>query len=317
MMAWWLDGLLALGLLWLAWQAVTAPRLFRSVVMFIVFGLFMSLCWARLAAPDLALAEAAIGAGLTGALLLSAYRALLVRHGAGREEAPGIAPALARVIAVGSGVLFAVLAGILLTLPGTEVPAGRAALARMEELAVDNPVTGVLLVFRAYDTLMEMGVLLLALLGARVVAEPLRAAGPGPWRRPGLSEPVLVAPLVALLVPLIVLVAGYLLWAGTTAPGGAFQAGAVLAALGVLLRLTGRLRPTLTNSLYERAVLVLGLAVFTAAGALGLGTEGYMLSYPAGWSYPLILVVETTLMLSIALTLALLFSGSNGFRGAR
>jgi hypothetical protein len=35
-------------------------------------GLLMALAWARLEAPDIALAEAAIGAGLTGALLLDA-----------------------------------------------------------------------------------------------------------------------------------------------------------------------------------------------------------------------------------------------------
>jgi len=38
--------------------------------------LLMSLVWARLAAPDIGLAEAAIAAGLTGALLLDAYGVL-------------------------------------------------------------------------------------------------------------------------------------------------------------------------------------------------------------------------------------------------
>lgn len=63
------DLLLAASLLWAAYRALTTPDLFRAVVMFIVFGLFMALAWARLDAPDLALAEAAIGAGLAGALL--------------------------------------------------------------------------------------------------------------------------------------------------------------------------------------------------------------------------------------------------------
>ncbi len=44
-----------------------------------------------------------------------------------------------------------------------------------------------------------------------------------------------------LVLPLMVLVAGYLLWAGENRAGGAFQAAAVLAAAGVLLRLAGRL----------------------------------------------------------------------------
>lgn len=66
------DLLLAAALLWSAVRAVTTSDLFRAVVMFIVFGLLMALAWARMDAPDIALAEAAIGAGLTGALLLDA-----------------------------------------------------------------------------------------------------------------------------------------------------------------------------------------------------------------------------------------------------
>jgi uncharacterized MnhB-related membrane protein len=75
------DLLLAATLLWSAWRALAAPTPFRAVVMFIVFGLLMTLAWARLGAPDIALAEAAIGAGLTGALLLDAMGALRRRGG--------------------------------------------------------------------------------------------------------------------------------------------------------------------------------------------------------------------------------------------
>ncbi len=64
------DVLLAVALLWSALRALTASDLFRAVVLFIVFGLLMALAWVRLDAPDIALAEAAIGAGLAGALLL-------------------------------------------------------------------------------------------------------------------------------------------------------------------------------------------------------------------------------------------------------
>ena len=68
---WFFDGLLVFSLLWLAWMALAATDLFKATVLFIAFGLLMALAWARLQAPDIALAEAAIGAGLTGALLLS------------------------------------------------------------------------------------------------------------------------------------------------------------------------------------------------------------------------------------------------------
>jgi energy-converting hydrogenase B subunit D len=70
------DLLLAIALLWSAWRSLSTPDLSRAVVMFIVFGLLMTLAWARLDAPDIALAEAAIGAGLTGALLLDALAVL-------------------------------------------------------------------------------------------------------------------------------------------------------------------------------------------------------------------------------------------------
>jgi uncharacterized MnhB-related membrane protein len=70
---WWVfDGLLLLTLAWVAWQALAdrEGELFRSVVLFIAFGLLLAVAWVRLKAPDIALAEAAIGAGVTGALLL-------------------------------------------------------------------------------------------------------------------------------------------------------------------------------------------------------------------------------------------------------
>jgi uncharacterized MnhB-related membrane protein len=66
------DGVLALVLLVLAWQLLRSPNLFKAIVLFISFGLMLSLAWVRLKAVDIALAEAAIGAGLTGALFLTA-----------------------------------------------------------------------------------------------------------------------------------------------------------------------------------------------------------------------------------------------------
>ena len=66
------DGVLALVLLVLAWRLLRSPNLFKAIVLFISFGLMLSLAWVRLKAVDIALAEAAIGAGLTGALFLTA-----------------------------------------------------------------------------------------------------------------------------------------------------------------------------------------------------------------------------------------------------
>jgi energy-converting hydrogenase B subunit D len=67
-----LDLLLVAALLATAGAALLSRDLFRAVVLFVAFGLLMALGWVRLEAPDIALAEAAIGAGLTGVLLLDA-----------------------------------------------------------------------------------------------------------------------------------------------------------------------------------------------------------------------------------------------------
>lgn len=72
------DGLLAILLILVAGFTLFSQGLFRAIVLYIAFGLLLALSWVRLDAPDIALAEIAIGAGLTGALLLSAWARL--RH---------------------------------------------------------------------------------------------------------------------------------------------------------------------------------------------------------------------------------------------
>lgn len=80
------DGVLVLTLLILAWQLLRSPDLFKAIVLFISFGLIMSLAWIRLKAVDIALAEAAIGAGVTGALFLAALGRLQDKKEDPREE---------------------------------------------------------------------------------------------------------------------------------------------------------------------------------------------------------------------------------------
>ena len=66
------DWILVLVMAVLAWRSLNDRDLFRAVIKFIALGLLMAVAWVRLRAPDVALAEAAVGSGLTGALILSA-----------------------------------------------------------------------------------------------------------------------------------------------------------------------------------------------------------------------------------------------------
>jgi len=304
-----IDAALAAAIVWLALQTVCSRELFQAMLMFIIFGLLMSLAWARLRAPDLALAEAAIGAGITGALLLVTWRRLQARGhdpGAGRRTPPSLCLTLPTACAAFALVL--VIGWAALQLPAQPGTAGKLAWQHIDEIGVGNPVTAVLLGFRAYDTLLEMAVLLAAWLGARAVATELR---PGALPGPAPAEVPLVGALLSLVVPISLLVAVYLLQAGGSAPGGAFQGAAVLAAGGVLLCLTGRVEAATRTSVLERCLLVLGLVVFSLTGLLAMAAGGKVLALPGLWA---IYLVETALLLSIAQTLVLLFAAAPGLR---
>lgn len=82
------DVLLTLALLWTSARALGSEDLLAAVALFIAFGLLMTLAWARLSAPDVALAEAGIGTGFSGALFLAAI-ARLRRTGAKGTDAKG------------------------------------------------------------------------------------------------------------------------------------------------------------------------------------------------------------------------------------
>jgi multisubunit Na+/H+ antiporter MnhB subunit len=165
-------------------------------------------------------------------------------------------------------------------------------------------VTSVLLDFRGYDTLLEIAVLLLAVLGAWAV----RGAAPARWPvpRPG---PLLVA-AVRLVLPLAVVAAGVLLWVGAFAPGGAFQAGCVLGTALILASLSGAVRVPRVPDWAVRAVLGVGFAVFLLVAGGTTVTSGALLDYPLAHAAGLLLAIEAALTLSIALVMAALVEGS-------
>ncbi len=68
-----IDIILGCGVLLLAFLSLFSRDLFLAIVLYISLGLLVTIAWARLDAWDVAIAEAAIGAGLTGALLLAAW----------------------------------------------------------------------------------------------------------------------------------------------------------------------------------------------------------------------------------------------------
>jgi len=302
------DGLLGLGLLWLAWRSLACTDMFKAIVLFIAFGLLMALAWLRLEAPDVALAEAAIGAGVTGALLLSAL-AGLTSTGASRhevEQPEGVEKqtgTLHRLPILLLMLTAALLGYAVLSLPSHDPGLSAEVAENLASSGVSNPVTAVLLNFRGYDTMLEMAVLLMALLGVWSLACVES-------QRDSSADPILDM-LTRLLVPLLILVAAYLLWVGAHAPGGAFQAGSVLGAAGVLLILAGWRLPSRLTGWPLRLVVLSGPAAFVAIALITILIGGRLLEYPTEHAGTLILIIETMATLSIGVTLAALFLGSS------
>lgn len=292
-----LDLLLAAALPVLALVAVLARDLRRAAVVLVSLGLLAALAWIRLDAPDVALAEAAIGAGLTGVLFLDA--AGRIPKAAPRRRA-GLAARLAGAALCAAAA--ATFASAVLSLPAGAEGLGPAVERALPEAAATHAVTAVLLDLRGWDTLLEIAVLLVALLGVWA------AAGAGPDAPAAPPEPVL-AWTVRVLVPLVVLVSGLLLWTGARAPGGAFQAGVVLGGGGILMAVAGVPRPWARRAGLVRAGMGVGLALFLAAGAAALLAGRALLEYPAAGAGALLLAIEAALTVSIAVVVDALFDG--------
>ncbi len=294
---------LAAAILGLGACVMFARSLFAAIAGFVASGLLLSLAWMLLAAPDVALTEAALGGGVMGALLFGAYRKL--RH-SDAGPGPGI---LGRVVvAVLCLGVTVVLMAVVLTLPApipTLAPEARAALPGTD---LGNAVTATLMAFRALDTMLEKVVLLLALVAVWSLA-PDRFWGGRPvyeWSRKG-SAPLLF--LARRIIPVSLLVGIFLFWVGADKPGGAFAGGAVISAM-LLLVFLARLRPVpRVQGFLLRVAVALGIAVFLGVGLTGLALGAEFLAYPNGWTKPVIVGIEVAMTLSVGITLALLVAG--------
>jgi multicomponent Na+:H+ antiporter subunit B len=108
------------------------------------------------------------------------------------------------------------------------------------ELGAPNVITGILLTYRAFDTLGEVAVLFMVAAGVGLL---LGAGGNEPDQAPIDQSVKAVRPTeivqngADILVPLIAIFAAYIVMHGHLGPGGGFQGGAVMASCVLLLLL--------------------------------------------------------------------------------
>ncbi len=317
-----IDVAVGLGLVVLALGALFARTRPAAVMLFLCAGALMIPTWLRLGTVDMALAEGALGTGILTALLLTVAVDRAPRDEAGAssgrpghsdsgDSGPGkVLPrwlcgvARAAVVAVTAAVIAVPAAALLRTLDEDRPFAWSEPMYdAIPESGVDYGVTAVLLNFRAVDTLLESAVLLFAAIAAASISTAAfgdRLAPINPPSVPGLSW------FGNVLGPVALLLAGWILYAGASSAGGAFQAGAVLAGGLLLLHASGA-GWIMKSQRALTVVAVVGVAVFLLAAVAGPITGAVWLAFDPAWAGTLILVVETALALGIAAALVQLY----------
>jgi multisubunit Na+/H+ antiporter MnhB subunit len=305
------DGLLAALVLAVGAWSIMARQMMTALIVFITYGLLLSLAWVRLGAIDVALTEAAVGSGVTGMLLITAAGKFTADLPMKRTASGSrlLAAVLAAAVAIGLG-------SLVFLLPDDPPSLAADAMRALPESGLGNPVAGVLFVFRAFDTLLEKLVLLLALLGVWSLAKD-EAWGGVPGFRPAPQTDSVLPLLARTLPPVGITYAIYMTWAGADVPGGAFQGGTVLAAMWILVVIAGLASFPRTGSAAIRWAAVAGPIVFLLIGLSGFIWPGLFLAYPQGYAKPLIVVMEIALTLSIGVILGLLVAGPAAREGER
>lgn len=215
---------------------VRSENLFVSVMLLSIFSLLMAANFFILDAADVALTEAAVGAGVTTVIFLSALALTAERE---KLQAGGQRIALGTVCVLAALIIYATFDKPRLGDPEAPVHQHVAPWyleMTPEHIGIPNVVTAVLSSYRGYDTLGEVFVVFTAcigvlfILGVRPPKQTLkRTAESG-----GLRHHLIPQVVGRLLVPFIILFGLYVQFHGEYGPGGGFQAGAIIAT-GVIL----------------------------------------------------------------------------------
>ena len=235
-----------------------SKNLLVSVVIFMSYSLVMSIVWVLLESPDLAITEAAVGAGVTSVLFFITLKRISAIGKAHAEEQdqttkeinarPGVRrfDRYYKGVAVILGV--AIVVALLLTASNTPAfgdadnPYNNEVSERylekgLEETGAVNAVTGMILDYRAFDTFGESCVLFIAgacvLILLRDDKTDTTAKAIKDERFEPVSDTILQAS-AKILFPSIMIFGIYILLNGHLSPGGGFSGGAIMGA-GLIL----------------------------------------------------------------------------------
>lgn len=266
---------------------VRTENLFVAVMLLGIFSLLIAVNFFLLDAADVALTEAAVGAGIStvlflGALALTAEREHVRNHYRWLSLAVVSSAALVILYATFDNPQFGDRDA-----PVHQHVAPWYLEKTPEYIDIPNVVTAVLGSYRGYDTLGEVFVVFTAGIGVLFLLSARHAAAPGRRTRVqkasgiGLRDQVLLRVVGRLLVPFILLFALYVQFHGEYGPGGGFQAGALIAAAFILYALIegeDRTLEVLPQS-WLTALMVGGALLYGIVGMAGILFGSNFLDY--------------------------------------
>ncbi|WCL54503.1 DUF4040 domain-containing protein [Gimibacter soli] len=308
-------------LLVVAVAVVRTANLFAAIMLFAIFSLLAASYFFTLDAADVALTEAAVGAGIATVLFLSA----LALTDDEEKPDPDRRPFLTFLV-------LALMAAPLLYLGfwqpafgGAETPVQQHVTpwyleTTPEAIDIPNLVTAVLASFRGYDTLGEVFVIFTAGIGVySILGMPKRggahsARSAAAWLY-GIGHHAVPRVVSKILIPFIVLFGLYVQFHGDFGPGGGFQAGAIVASgiiLYALIEGGNAARAVLPVQALLR-MAVIGCLTYAGVGIATLLMGGDFLDYsvlsadPVAGQHLGILVIELGVGLTVTGILLLIF----------
>ena len=283
-----LFGVLLLTLLLITALAIVHTKnLFVAVMLLGIFSLLIAANFFLLDAADVALTEAAVGAGISTVLFLGAL-ALTSEF----EHAPTPHRWLSLFIVAGATLVVLYATFDKPAFGDPEAPVHQHVAPwylekTPEHIGIPNVVTAVLGSYRGYDTLGEVfvvftaGIGVLFLLSARHGPSSRREREEAQDSAIGLRSHVIPLVVSRLLAPFILLFGLYVQFHGEYGPGGGFQAGALIAAAFILYALIEgeeRTLKVLPQSALK-ALMVGGALLYGGVGLAGMLLGANFLDY--------------------------------------
>jgi len=242
--------------------------LFAVVMLFGIYSLLSAAFFINLDAPDVALTEAAVGAGITTVLMLGT---LALTGRTEKKSSHGVLLPLVVVTVTGMALIYGTLDMPHFSDPDAPVHqhvAPRYIYDSPNETGVDNMVASVLASYRGYDTFGEVIVIFTAGIGVLAILGFSAKQRKREYKPSTMQHHMVLRVITQALIPLILLFGLYIQFHGDYGPGGGFQAGVIFAAAFILYAMIYSL------DLAHRIISARLLLILMSAGALIYGGVG-------------------------------------------